>query len=237
MFQLQRATNAHVRSICFDGKIAQTWFTEVTDKARQLPGSWNTDKLHAGGIVQTTGGNLLVLCRPTNYVCVVMEMSSGQIFSVRAANLPVRNDSVSTTSKLMATTALAALFDCNRVRDITIRIPFTTNAPVTFDAVKGTRQRDPLHPYAILRYLDQSPCTAFACTSAPWSPHRTTMKIAVVDQNYVDGSNSLWTADMPKTTAIDLSRFATFPDRALETHFQVPMTTAKRPDLVASTMQ
>jgi hypothetical protein len=115
-------------------------------------------------------------------------------------------------------------------------MPFTAAAPITFDSVTGIGQTDPDHPYLIIRYFDKSPCTAFACTSAPSPPHRTP-KIAVVDENIVDSDDSMWTAKMPRATAIDLSRMASFPDCALKKHFQIPVTTAKYPRLVLSAMK
>ena len=175
---------------------------------------------------------LFVLSRTTNYACVVKDAKSNQIFTVKTSNLPTLNDYTPTPLKVAAQQFLGDLFKVADVADITIRIPNTAIAPLTFDSLNNETQRDTTHPYLVIRYKGAVPCLAFPCTSAAWSPHITPMKMAILDSNVTDREDSLWTMNMPKVTAADLSRFATFPKKALLPHFQVPITTASRPDLV-----
>ena len=117
---------------------------------------------------------------------------------------------------------LARMFDATRIANITIRMPVESKAPLTFDALKGTIVRDENHRYLIVTYNDGDPSIAFACTSSIWAPHKAPMMVSVADTNTGLESGSVWSSDMRRATAVDLSRMASFPPSALRTHFQDP---------------
>ena len=190
------------RGICFDEKIARKLFYRELkmnmSRTRTQPSSWNIDHLLSGSVVQVDGDKYKILCRTTNYACVIQDIKSGQILTVKAANLPEIDIDIP-TDKINAIETLCNLFDPSRVVGLSIRKPFTDRGPLTFNARMKTTCIDDEHPYLIIQYKNRSSCLALPCSSNSLSPHTSPMKMLVLD-GHISESERMWDKDMKKLT-------------------------------------
>ena len=88
------------------------------------------------------------------------------------------------------------------------------------------------HNYLVIEYKDRAPSLALPCTTSSNAPLRSPRKIIILDSN-ISPTESLWDTPLPRPTAVDLLRMASFPKESLHTHFkEEAISTAAKPDLV-----
>lgn len=200
--------------ICFNSLVGKKLFSDPLRSAESK--EWWKDNIRAGSQMVLNGMKFTVLCRTSKHACVLRDLKNNEVFTTRAMSVPMQPLRPSQNGKDNALAFLLALFDSTLVEKIDIRQPYLNCGPMVFQPDRATCEFDD-HPYMIIHYKNGS-CLAFACTSKQWSPHITPMRLLLADEKRCPG-RSMWTGNMSKAIAVDLSRMATVPQKHLNRHF------------------